>query len=64
MPISTLKAKWTRLLAAERLRRSSQIVSVVGQTVYIFGGEVEPRKPVDSQVDVLPLGSGTSFVPS
>ncbi|KAF2792390.1 galactose oxidase, partial [Melanomma pulvis-pyrius CBS 109.77] len=55
MPISTLKANWSRLLTSERLRRSSQVVAVVDQTVCIFGGEVEPRKPLDSQVDIFSL---------
>jgi hypothetical protein len=56
--ISTLKANWSRLLASERLRRSSQVVAVIDQTVCIFGGEVEPRKPLDSQVDIFSLKPG------
>ncbi|KAF1955272.1 galactose oxidase [Byssothecium circinans] len=46
---------WTRLLASERLRRSSQVLSVLGNTAYIFGGEVQPREPIDNQVDVVSL---------
>ncbi|KAH7112564.1 kelch repeat protein-like protein [Dendryphion nanum] len=57
MPVSTLTGTWTRLLAADRLRRSSQILSVVDQSVCIFGGEVLPREPVDNQVDVFSLSS-------
>ncbi|KAF2713928.1 galactose oxidase [Pleomassaria siparia CBS 279.74] len=56
-PISILKANWSRLSTSERLRRSSHVVAVVDQTVYIYGGEVEPRKPLDSQIDVLSLTS-------
>jgi hypothetical protein len=54
-PINTLKGTWTRLYDEERLRRSSHVLSVIGQTVCIFGGEVQPRQPVDDQVDVLSL---------
>lgn len=43
-------AKWTRLLADDALPRSSQTLSVVGDSVYIFGGELRPREPVDSLV--------------
>ncbi|KAL6711099.1 hypothetical protein ACN47E_006974 [Coniothyrium glycines] len=57
-PISTLKGTWTRLLDTERLRRSSQVLSVVDHHVLIFGGEVKPREPVDSKVDVLSLKPG------
>ncbi|KAF2017483.1 kelch repeat protein-like protein [Aaosphaeria arxii CBS 175.79] len=55
MPISTFTGKWTKLLSTERLRRSSQIVSVVDQKICIFGGEVLPRQPIDNQIDILPL---------
>ncbi|KAF2475906.1 galactose oxidase [Lindgomyces ingoldianus] len=55
MPVSQLTATWSRLLVSDRLRRSSQVLSVVNQTVCIFGGEVLPRQPVDDQVDVFSL---------
>jgi hypothetical protein len=58
MPINTLKGTWTRLLDTERLQRSSQVVSVIDNTVCIFGGEVQPRQPVDDQIDVFSLKSG------
>src|SRR5687768_15090170 len=50
-------AKWLRIAHSERLCRSSQAVSVVGQKAYIFGGELHPRNPVDSQVDVVQTDS-------
>ncbi|KAH7390836.1 kelch repeat protein-like protein [Phaeosphaeria sp. MPI-PUGE-AT-0046c] len=52
-PISTLKGTWIRLLDTERLRRSSQVLSVIDDKICIFGGEVLPRQPVDDQIDVL-----------
>ncbi|KAJ4358119.1 uncharacterized protein N0V89_002698 [Didymosphaeria variabile] len=58
-PIWNLSAKWARLHDAERLRRSSQVLSVIEDTAYIFGGEVQPRQPVDNKIDVLPLRAGT-----
>lgn len=62
MPISTLKGSWTRLLSDERLRRSSQVLSVIDKTVCIYGGEVKPREPIDDKVDIFSLKSGNSFV--
>ena len=58
MPISTLNGTWTRLSSHERLRRSSQVVSVIDQKVCIFGGEVKPREPIDDKVDIFSLTSG------
>ncbi|KAH4208635.1 hypothetical protein HBI95_093320 [Parastagonospora nodorum] len=55
MPINTLKGTWTRVLDTDRLRRSSQVVSVIDNRVCIFGGEVLPRQPVDDKIDVLSL---------
>jgi hypothetical protein len=57
-PISTLKGTWTRLIDEERLRRSSHVLSVIGDSVCIFGGEVKPRQPVDDKVDVFSLKAG------
>lgn len=57
-PISTLKGTWTRLLDTERLRRSSQVLSVIDDKICIFGGEVQPRQPVDDQIDVLSTKPG------
>ncbi|KAI4701292.1 hypothetical protein J4E81_003032 [Alternaria sp. BMP 2799] len=57
MPISTLKGSWKRLLDDERLRRSSQVLSVVDDHVCIFGGEVKPREPLDDKVDIVSLKS-------
>jgi hypothetical protein len=59
MPINVLKGTWSRLLEADRLRRSSQVLSVIDQTVCIFGGEVQPRQPVDDKIDVFSLKPGT-----
>ncbi|KAJ4184066.1 Hypothetical protein NCS54_01467200 [Fusarium falciforme] len=50
-------ATWTRIASSVRLYRSSQAVSVVGQKVYIFGGELVPRQPVDNSIDVVKLGA-------
>lgn len=57
-PISTLKGTWTRLLDTERLRRSSQVLSIIDGNVCIFGGEIKPREPLDDKVDVVSLKPG------
>jgi hypothetical protein len=48
-------AKWRSIAQSERLCRSSQAVSVVGQKAYIFGGELHPRSPVDNRIDIVSL---------
>lgn len=48
-------ATWTKIAESDRLRRSSQIMSVVQSQAYIFGGEVEPRQPIDNQIDIVNL---------
>lgn len=44
-----------KLIDAELLRRSSQVVSVAGGSVYIFGGELHPREPRDNDVHMITL---------
>jgi hypothetical protein len=61
MPINTLTGTWTRLLQTERLQRSSQVLSVIDNTVCIFGGEVQPRQPVDNKVDIISLNSNSGM---
>ncbi|KAM0548452.1 hypothetical protein ACHAPJ_009938 [Fusarium lateritium] len=51
------RANWSRITSSKRLYRSSQAVSAIGQKVYIFGGELVPREPVDNRVDVVGLGN-------
>jgi hypothetical protein len=62
MPVNTLKGTWMRVLDTDRLRRSSQVLSVIGDRICIFGGEVQPRQPVDDKVDVLSLKPSKSTV--
>jgi len=53
--MSTIAVKWTRLASSARLKRSSQTVSVVANHAWIFGGELQPRQPVDNQFDLVEL---------
>ncbi|KAF2006624.1 galactose oxidase [Amniculicola lignicola CBS 123094] len=64
MPISTLKGTWTRLIAQERLKRSSQAVAVIDRTIHIFGGEVQPRQPIDNQVDSISIANDSPQIQS
>ncbi|CAG8889773.1 unnamed protein product [Penicillium egyptiacum] len=52
-----IQAKWTKVVEAEILQRSSQIVSVVDKQIYIFGGELRPREPRDNDVHLVSLGN-------
>lgn len=60
--MSKIAAVWSRVASADRLRRSSQAVSVIGNRVCVFGGELLPREPVDNQVDVIELNGSLGSV--
>ena len=53
--MSAATVKWTRLASSARLQRSSQTLSVVRNQAWIFGGELQPRQPVDNQIDIVEL---------
>ena len=50
-----LKATWKRIPTDIVLPRSSHSLSIVKSKVYIFGGEQQPREPVDNHVHVFTL---------
>jgi hypothetical protein len=52
----TISATWTRLISSPELQRSSHTVSAVDNTVYVFGGELQPREPRDNDVHKVTLG--------
>lgn len=54
--MTAIQAKWSKVVEAEILQRSSQIVSVIDRQVYIFGGELRPREPRDNDVHIVSLG--------
>ena len=37
------------------IRRSSQVLSLTDGNLFIFGGEINPRQPVDNKLHVIPL---------
>jgi len=49
--------RWTKV-QAPLLPRSSHSLSVIGNQAFVFGGEIEPRKPVDNAMHVIDLESG------
>lgn len=67
--MAQLTAQWQKLVDAQVLQRSSQVVSVVNDYAYVYGGELEPRKPRDNDIQnfavnekgLIPLHSGPSF---
>ncbi|MCJ1331714.1 hypothetical protein MMC10_008406 [Thelotrema lepadinum] len=52
-----LKASWVPLFPKNdvTIPRSSHSLSVVNGKAYIFGGELEPRKPVDNDMHIITL---------
>jgi hypothetical protein len=55
--MAAIQAKWTKVVEAEILQRSSQIVSAIDKQIYIFGGELRPREPRDNDVHLVSLGT-------
>lgn len=55
-----LKATWKRIPTDIILPRSSHSLSIVKTKAYIFGGEQQPREPVDSHVHVFTLLSANN----
>ena len=53
--MASVTATWKKLAAAEPLQRSSHNVSAVGNSIYVFGGELKPREPRDNDVHKLDL---------
>ncbi|KAK3301255.1 uncharacterized protein B0H64DRAFT_383054 [Chaetomium fimeti] len=51
-----MKGTWEKL-EIPPLPRSSHSADIVAGTVYIFGGEVEPRRPVDNDMHAITLPS-------
>lgn len=48
--------KWTRIKG--ELPRSSHSICLIGNKVYIYGGEITPREPVDGDVHVVDITTG------
>ncbi|KAG6355635.1 hypothetical protein INS49_003597 [Diaporthe citri] len=60
--MTKLSATWTQLTQSARLQRSSQCLSVLGSNIFILGGELVPRQPVDNRLDVISLGASKAEV--
>ncbi|KAL8747656.1 MAG: hypothetical protein Q9190_000503 [Brigantiaea leucoxantha] len=59
-PTMPLKATWQRFTTANPLPRSSHSLSVIKGRIFIFGGEQEPRQPVNNDIHVLTLPSSST----
>ncbi|SPQ22097.1 31c50e77-d469-4145-8a43-cf808c0ddc73 [Thermothielavioides terrestris] len=53
---STMKGTWEKIQVPPLLR-SSHSADIVDGNLYIFGGEVQPRRPVDNDMHVIKLPS-------
>ncbi|KAI9048388.1 hypothetical protein LZ554_007224 [Drepanopeziza brunnea f. sp. 'monogermtubi'] len=49
-----VKAKWERINSTP-LPRSSHTLSVIAGRAYVFGGEINPREPVDNDMHIITL---------
>ncbi|KAM3414094.1 Nitrile-specifier protein 5 [Cercospora zeina] len=61
--MAPVTATWRKLAAAEPLQRSSHNINAVGNSIYVFGGELKPREPRDNDLHKLDL-NGSSPVQS
>lgn len=60
-----VKATWERI-GVPPLPRSSHTIDIISGTAYIFGGEIEPRKPVDNDIHAITLpfsSAGADYYP-
>lgn len=55
MAAAKVTGTWKRLLDSDTLRRSSQVVASFGNQLFLFGGEIQPRQPVDNHVHLVSL---------
>ncbi|GME23214.1 Kelch-type beta propeller [Neofusicoccum parvum] len=55
MAATKVTGTWKRLLDSDTLRRSSQVVASFGDQLFLFGGEIQPRQPVDNHVHLISL---------
>lgn len=55
----TVKATWERI-DVPPVARSSHTINIVSGNAYIFGGEIEARKPVDNDVHVIVLPASSA----
>lgn len=60
--MATISARWRKLTEAESLRRSSHVLLVLSDVVYVFGGELRPREPRDNEVYVVEIGGGKGII--
>jgi hypothetical protein len=51
--MASISSRWTKLVSSSRLRRSSHLLSADASNIWIFGGELLPRQPVDNEVDLI-----------
>ena len=66
--MAKVTAQWQKLVDAQVLQRSSQVVCIVDGYAYVYGGELEPRKPRDNDIQtfavnekgIMPLQSSPS----
>ncbi|KAI1389779.1 uncharacterized protein F4822DRAFT_213076 [Hypoxylon trugodes] len=54
-----MKGTWQNI-SIPSLPRSSHSIDIIAGNAYIFGGEVEPRKPVDNDMHVVVLPSSSA----
>ncbi|OQN95431.1 hypothetical protein B0A48_18488 [Cryoendolithus antarcticus] len=62
--MAKLTAQWRKIGEAQSLQRSSQVVAIAEGQAYVFGGELEPRKPRDNDIHVFGVherGGPSSF---
>lgn len=52
------RPRWTKLIANASIQRSSQTLAVISENAYIYGGELRPREPVDSDVHQVQINLG------
>jgi hypothetical protein len=51
--MKAISGTWKKIIDKDVLRRSSQVISAIGNQIFVYGGELKPREPVDNDIHVL-----------
>ena len=59
--MQSISGTWRKVIDKDVLRRSSQVISTIGNQIFVYGGELKPRQPVDNDLHVLEVTDNGNF---
>ena len=61
LTMGALSATWRKKIKSPQLQRSSNNVASIDQNIYVFGGELKPREPRDSDVYSMKINNASEL---